>query len=123
MPKIESHDSKAMHLCTVKRAKMATCFLLVAILAINAHFLFTHTLTTLNGEISCTTTSESAQIFMNKIWPWIDASLYSFIPLFLLILFNILIISSLVRASQNIDKLTNRFLSLPIFPPNPPIRF
>lgn len=98
---------QAMHLCTVKRAKLATSTLLAVILAINAHFLFTHALVDL-GERSCTTTSPLAEKFMNKVWPWIDASLYSFVPLILLILFNILIISSLVRASQNIDKLTNR---------------
>lgn len=104
-----------MHLCTVKRAKAATSLLLTVILAINAHFLFTHTLMVNSGEPSCTTTSRSAELFMNKVWPWIDASLYSFVPLFLLILFNILIISSLVRASQNIDKLTNRLVLLSSF--------
>jgi hypothetical protein len=97
--------NKAMHLCTVKRAKTATCLLASVILAINAHFLFTHYL---NESFNCKTTSDTTEFFMLKVWPWIDASVYSFVPLLLLILFNMLIIGSLVRASKNIDKLTNR---------------
>ena len=103
---------QAMHLCTVKRAKMATCLLAAIILAINAHFLFTHMLKAgANDSMNCMPTGPKTEEFMNKIWPWIDASIYSFVPLFLLIFFNILIIWSLVRASRNIDKLTNRFVS------------
>lgn len=107
---------QAMHLCTVKRAMMATFLLAAVILAINSHFLFTHMLKagandTMNSTMSCMPTGPMTEEFMNKIWPWIDASIYSFVPLFLLIFFNILIIWSLVRASRNINKLTNRFVS------------
>ena len=42
---------------------------------------------------------------MRKIWPWIDGTIYSFIPFSLLILFNILIIQNLLKASKNIENL------------------
>ena len=96
---------QASHLCTVKRAKSATVLLAIIILLINVHFLFTHTLITHHDPISCSPISTTAEEFMNNIWPWIDASIYSFIPLTLLIIFNILIIYNLLKASKNIKML------------------
>lgn len=42
---------------------------------------------------------------MNIVWPWIDGIIYSFIPLSLLILFNILILHNLFKASKNAEKI------------------
>jgi hypothetical protein len=95
---------QASHLCTVKRAKLSTIGLMLIILSINLHFLFTHGLVNRNNHLGCQAKNEAFENFMNKIWPWIDASIYSFIPLTLLIIFNILIIYNLLKASKNINK-------------------
>jgi len=90
---------QASRLCTVKRAKLV-CFSLACImLLINVHFLFTHAL--INGEC----VPDKAYDWFMKIWPWIDAVIYSFIPFTLLIIFNILIVHNLIKASNNIQKL------------------
>ena len=92
---------QANHLCTVKRAKFV-CFSLACImLLINIHFLFTHSL--INGE--CVHHIEFDLIM--KIWPWIDAVIYSYIPLTLLIIFNILIVHNLIKSKKNINRLQN----------------
>jgi hypothetical protein len=95
---------QASHLCTVKRAKMAIVMLALIILLVNVHFLFTHALVERHNEMGCQTTTDAYEMFMHKIWPWIDASVYSFIPLTLLIIFNILIISNLLKASKSMKK-------------------
>jgi hypothetical protein len=92
---------QANRLCTVKRAKLV-CFSLACImLLINIHFLFTHAL--INGE--CVHHIEYDLIM--KIWPWIDAVIYSYIPLTLLIIFNILIVHNLIKSKKNIKRLQN----------------
>jgi hypothetical protein len=96
---------QASHLCTVKRAKIATVSLSFIILLVNIHFLFTHGLVNRNNQTGCQTTTDAYEFFMFTIWPWIDASIYSFTPLTLLIIFNILIIYNLLKASKNIKKL------------------
>ncbi len=101
---------QASRLCTVKRAKTATCCLALLILSINIHFVFTHSLLVRSNdtEPGCQSISENYDFFMEKIWPWIDASIYSFIPLSLLIIFNILIVHNLIKASKNIEKINNK---------------
>ena len=101
---------QASRLCTVKRAKTATCCLALFILSINIHFVFTHSLLIRSNdtEPGCQSISQDYDFFMEKIWPWIDASIYSFIPLSLLIIFNILIVHNLIKASKNIEKLNNK---------------
>ncbi len=68
---------------------------------INIHFLFTHAL--INGE--CVHHIEYDLIM--QIWPWIDAVIYSYIPLSLLIIFNILIVHNLIKSTNNINRLQN----------------
>lgn len=96
---------QASHLCTVKRAKTAVILLSVVILLINSHFIITHKLEKMsNGELTCLPVAGLAQEFVSVVWTWIDGSIYSFIPLTLLVIFNILIVYNLVKASKNINK-------------------
>lgn len=53
----------------------------------------------------CKSTSPLYSSFMNIVWPWIDGIIYSFVPLSLLILFNILILHNLFKASKNAEKI------------------
>jgi hypothetical protein len=97
---------QANRLCTVKRAKLATMSLFLIVFAINFHFLITHSLVK-RADKGCQSTSETYDLFINKIWPWIDASIYSFIPLTLLIVFNVLIVFNLLKASKKMSKLNS----------------
>lgn len=100
---------QANRLCTVKRAKLYTLVLVCIIFLINIHFLFSHTVFKRENsdELGCQPKNTKFEFLMHKIWPWIDASIYSFIPLSLLIIFNILIIHNLIKASKNIEKLNS----------------
>ena len=103
-----TYPLQASSWCTVKRAKMATILLALIIFGINFHFIFTHTLISRRDEpAGCQSTSETFDFFIDKIWPWIDASVYSFVPLFLLIIFNILIVHNLLKASKKIRRMNN----------------
>jgi hypothetical protein len=95
---------QASYLCTVKRAKASTLILACCILLINIHFTVTHSLIKRHGEIGCQSKNETFDFFINNIWPWIDASIYSFIPMSLLLIFNLLIVLNLMKASRNIQK-------------------
>ena len=107
---------QASRLCTVNKAKAATMSLAVVVLAINSHFVFTHSLIArvdINDTIAgCQSSSDAYDFFMEQIWPWIDASIYSFVPLSLLIIFNILIVHNLLKASKNMEKLNNKKASI-----------
>jgi len=96
---------KAAYFCTIKKAKYATLATLVVTFAVNAHFLVTHTFIYRNNEHGCQSKSETFDEFMHFMWPWIDASKYSFIPVITIFIFNILIIYNLVQASDSRSKL------------------
>ncbi|CAF0766852.1 unnamed protein product [Brachionus calyciflorus] len=99
---------QASRLCTVKRAKLYTSILASIIFLINMHFLISHSVFEIPdlNQLGCQP-KEDYKFLMSNIWPWIDASVYSFIPLTLLIIFNILIVHNLIKASKNIEKLNN----------------
>ena len=102
---------QASRLCTVRRAKKVTLMLLFTIGCINLHFVFTHKVSVMllpgkedKYEYECAPI-DVYQDFLAQVWPWIDACFYSFIPMLLLVIFNLLIIHNLVKASKSIDKL------------------
>nr|QVK45795.1 G protein-coupled receptor [Proales similis] len=96
---------KAGILCTVKRAKLAILTLFAIIVLVNIHFFVTHSLVEIQGQVGCLPESSWANYFMEGVWPWIDASIYSYVPLSLLIVFNVMIIHNLVKASNKMDKM------------------
>ena len=80
---------------TVSRAKKVVAFLTVMFAGINVHFFFTITVT---SKGYCNPLPEY-RYFNDKVFPWIDATLYSFLPFVLLLLFNIIIIYDNRKAS------------------------
>lgn len=108
-----SFPLKSMYVCTVKKAKLATLVLVILLFTINSQFLLTHSLTIrsdLNStEQGCQSRSGKYDFFMNKLWPWIDASKYSFVPLLTIIVFNVLIISNMIKASSSRKKLAQTY--------------
>ena len=75
-------------MCTTRNAGMVTAGIVTACAAKNLHFLFTSTVTERSGCLP----GERHVAFLNDVWPWIDATFYSFLPFSLLLVFNALII-------------------------------
>jgi hypothetical protein len=91
----------ASSICTVRRARICVCIVVLSILLINIHFLFTHYL---SAENDCTT-HEHYEFFLRRIWPWIDAAVYSVVPFILLLTINLIIVHSLFQARRSTSKL------------------
>ncbi|CAF0867469.1 unnamed protein product [Rotaria sordida] len=91
----------ASSICTVRRARISVCILVLCSLIINIHFLFTHYL---SSENECTS-HESYDFFIQRIWPWIDAAVYSALPFILLLTINLIIVVSLFHARRSTSNL------------------
>ena len=91
----------ASSICTVRRARITVCILVICILLINIHFSFTHYLSS-NNE--CTNHARY-DFFIYRIWPWIDAAVYSALPFILLLTINLIIVHSLFQARRSTSKL------------------
>lgn len=87
----------ASSICTVRRARISVCVLVLCMLLINIHFLFTHYL---SAENDCTS-HERYQFFIRQLWPWIDAAVYSVIPFIFLLTINLIIVRSLFQARRS----------------------
>lgn len=75
-------------IATVKKAKTAIVVLILIMGALNIHFFWTVSVDE-NGFCKYT---DSTRSFHDNVWPWIDATVYSFLPFILLLVVNILII-------------------------------
>ena len=91
----------ASSICTVRRARIYVCILVLCVLMINLHFLFTHHLSSAND---CTS-YDRYEFFIRHIWPWVDAAVYSAIPFTFLLTINLIIVHSLFRARRSARKL------------------
>ncbi|CAF3216051.1 unnamed protein product [Rotaria socialis] len=91
----------ASSICTVRRARISVCLLVLCMVLINIHFLFTHYLSL---ENECTSYKEY-EFFMRRIWPWIDAAVYSALPFILLSTINLIIVHGLFRARRSTSSL------------------
>ena len=87
----------ASSICTVRRARISVIVLVICMLMINIHFLFTHYLSQDNDCIS----DEYYNTFHRQVWPWIDAAVYSAIPFIFLLTINSIIVHSLYRARRS----------------------
>ena len=79
---------KASKYATIKNGKIVLVVLIIVFTGINLHFFWT---VSLNERGHCAYLEEHTH-FHDEVWPWIDATLYSFLPFALLLIFNILII-------------------------------
>lgn len=91
----------ASSICTVRRARVCACILVLCILLINVQFLFTHHL---SSENECTY-HENYEFFSRHIWPWIDAAVYSVLPFILLLTMNLIIVHALFQARHSTTNL------------------
>ena len=95
---------------TKTRRVMIVMVILFAILfGINAHLLWTTTIEIKGGHSNFTnltlsqpkcTGAKGFDVLVNSVWPWVDAVIYSILPLLILFLFNSLIICRVFRANR-----------------------
>ncbi|XP_050396627.2 FMRFamide receptor-like [Patella vulgata] len=106
---VVAYPLKAQRLCSVQKAKKTIFALLITFVAINMHFFWTVGLhqSVNGGEMKCDSSPDHAYL-VNVVWPWIDALLYSFVPFVLILIFNILIIFRIFRATTGREYLQNR---------------
>jgi hypothetical protein len=96
---------QASRLCTVKRAKISISILALLVLLVNFHFIITHALVGDGGAqefMECKATAPLYSSFMNTVWPWIDLFIYASLPVSLIIIFNILILNNLFKATNSV---------------------
>jgi hypothetical protein len=88
--------------------------------AVNSHFLFSQSLNVIKIDNSMNKTSDTIKMCTNDIWwakfydyywPYIDATIYSFLPFLLITVFNALIIKGLLKEAKKSCKLQKRFRS------------
>ena len=99
---------KAAIYCTLRNARITIGIICTAILGLNLNHLFTRP-DVVNPRTNATTClsrtlvfySDSFQTYHLKIWPWIDATMYSFIPILSLIVMNTMI---LIKLRQSYSK-------------------
>ena len=102
-----------VHLTRRKSVQVIVGFAM-AILALDVHNLFTRTMlvNATTGRKMClfsnsATVDMSYGVFHIYIWPWIDASVYSFFPLTMLVVFNVLIIHSVRQRAAEMKQLSD----------------
>lgn len=95
---------RAPAMCNRQRAIIVIICLLMSLLLINLHFLWTVQIRKyqINGDdvYQCEGGPNHVQL-VQDIWPWVDAFLYSFLPFVVISVLNALIIRQVVRARRN----------------------
>ena len=101
---------KAKAWITRRRAVLTMSTVFILTLTLNLHNLWTRTMITFpSGKTLCLFSNVADRssrygYFHLKVWPWIDAFTYSFLPLLMLSILNILIIRNLRNASMQRQK-------------------
>lgn len=92
---------KATSICNTKRAKCTTAGLALTFILLNIHLFWNAELITSprSGRSMCAMTQNNRFLY-HEVLPWLHLTLYSFLPCVCLLVFNILIILSLVKHRQ-----------------------
>ena len=85
------HPKQANALCTIFMAKFVAVIIFVGLVVISIHAMWTYELMPHSG---CYMYHKENDIHA-LIWPWMSASFYSYIPLALIFIFNVLILTGL----------------------------
>ncbi|CAG5124744.1 unnamed protein product, partial [Candidula unifasciata] len=95
---------QASAMCNVSRARKVIIFLLLLMLALNAHFFWTAELVDEHGWIICRG-GKDFQKLVEEIWPWVDFLVYSFLPFVTIMILNIFIIREVASARSTRGRL------------------
>ncbi|XP_013088058.2 G-protein coupled estrogen receptor 1-like [Biomphalaria glabrata] len=97
---------KALVWSTPRRARFVIAALMLLMFLINMHFFFTAVVVKRRDDqqYGCVFYDPYKQ-FIEDVWPWLDATVYSFIPFSCLLVFNYLIIRSQKRSAKAFSSL------------------
>ncbi len=118
---VARYPLRASAMCTRGRAAKVIVAIFLALLGLNSHFFFTSGLRSTNSASPSNGTSPGNQTVvmetvsmrctslegyeqMHKIWQFVDACLYSFIPFLVLCVLNVLIIKSVIVSQREMSK-------------------
>ena len=100
---------KVLSLCHPRRALMLISVLLLVVVIIHTHFVFTKSLQPidgLNGIHSCSSVKKYR--YLNKVvWPWVDLCLYALMPFVILAVSNTLIIRHMLQSQRTRKRLSD----------------
>lgn len=108
------HPLIASSMCNVHRAKIVVIFLSAVFLLFNFHFFWTVDLSYNSYKGSLMTKCEASHAFtflVNEVWPWVDASVYSFLPFVIITVLNCCIIRKVLEARRHRDQMRNADIS------------
>ena len=98
------HGLRALTMCSTSRAIKTSLLILLVVVSINLHFLFTTELRTYemdDGDSVLTCSSAYGyEYLVEHVWTWIDATLYCFLPFVLILILNGLIVHEVIRARK-----------------------
>ena len=95
---------RAKTICTHRNAALGVCAIAVALVGINLHFFWTQGERIVRIANSNRTRKyacyhrENFDVFLDQIWPWLEASIFTYIPFTIMLSCNTLIIFRLARA-------------------------
>lgn len=101
------HPFRASALCSADTAKRIAILLVVAFLLLNVHFLWTvHVQEYSYGQRKITQCYFTDR-WIEEAWPWVDAIVYSILPFFIILFFNVLIVRHVLIARGQRNTLQN----------------
>ena len=87
---------KARRICTHQNGAIGMCLLIMILLSVDVHFLWSQHLIPHKQAWICYHIVPT--VFNIKVWPWVDAFLLSYGPFLCILIFNTLIINRLLKA-------------------------
>ena len=108
------HSLRASTMCTQGRAVKTIVCILILLLSINLHFLWTTQIqtTTRNGEIIQRCNGASGyEHLIKQVWPWVDACLYCILPFIIICILNCLIVQKVIISRKSRHLLAGSRLS------------
>ena len=96
------HPRQAPYMCTVFMAKLVTIIILIGLVVVSIHAMWTYELTAQGCYID-----PMQQDFQTIAWPWISATICSYIPLVLIFIFQIMLLIGLVYPRSEAVSVTN----------------
>ncbi|KAK3086233.1 hypothetical protein FSP39_015597 [Pinctada imbricata] len=107
------HALRASRICNIRRSRKLVVSLALVLFALNFHFFFTIGVQTeifQDDVVKRCDALSSFHTLVTKVWPWIDALVYSIMPTLTIIVLNVLIIRQVLIATYGRGILQNGHL-------------
>ena len=85
---------RAPHVCTSFVAKVITIIILIGLVTVSIHAMWTYEMTGRGCSVD-----PNHKDFHRTVWPWISASLYTYVPILIMFIFNILNVIGMLHTS------------------------